>query len=93
MKPFYQRLVHCLEAGNLTMSDLARWLDRSPATVRSWIEKKTEMPAGPFGDRQRLLSLLAKLEGQIRDRRGFPVPRLGWRDRWKHLEEAKSAKS
>jgi len=32
-------LAHCEKRGGLTLSDLAFWLERPPATVRSWKEE------------------------------------------------------
>lgn len=64
---FQQRLRRCVERGNLTVSDLARWFDRPYATVRSWLAAGREPSGGPVTVR-RAQSRLEALEQAVRDR-------------------------
>jgi transposase-like protein len=63
---FQQRLRRCVERGNLTVSDLARWFDRPYATVRSWLAAGREPSGGPVTVR-RAYERLAALEQVVRD--------------------------
>lgn len=84
-RPFAQRLLACQRGGNLTVADLARWFDRPYQTVRSWIEGGSEPGGGPL-DREHAHGSLASLEGLIRKKKGFPMPRMSPKDRGKYLE-------
>ena len=63
---FQQRLRRCVERGNLTVSDLARWFDRPYATVRCWFVVGREPAGGPVTAR-RAYERLAALEQVVRD--------------------------
>jgi hypothetical protein len=71
MPSFAERLQTCIERGDLTMSDAARWFDRPFATVRLWVELD-RTPVGPAG---RIAEAdLQRLEWAIRNDKGFPIP-------------------
>lgn len=66
----------------MTVSDLARWLDRPFSTVRVWTTVGRE-PRGPAGRRADLL--LAELEKKIR--KGLVIPAdLNDRERINYVE-------
>lgn len=79
-----ERLLAAMAAGNLTVMDLARWLDRSHATVTQWT-KGTQMVVKPLLDHDQIHYLLNRLEVAIRYKKGFPLPRLRSRDRKPYL--------
>jgi hypothetical protein len=83
-KTFQQRLAACQRDGNLTVSDLARWFDRSRPTVRGWAELGTLPGGGPL-DIEHAHSLLKLLEVLIKRKSGFPIPRLSPAKRIEHL--------
>lgn len=87
---FQQRLRKCQQSGNLTVADLARWFDRQNATVRAWVEDGVNPGGGPM-DKQHAASLLVLLESLIKAKRGFPIPRLGPKDRIVHLLKIRKA--
>jgi hypothetical protein len=70
---FQTRLRFCMDRGNLTIADLARWLERPHATVSTWIQEGRE-PRGPDATIRWLDAQLGRLESAIRDTTGFPVP-------------------
>ena len=85
-KSFQARLQGVLAAGNLTVSDLARWFDRPRPTVKTWCEEGRE-PSGPPLDVEHAQALLALLEQMIRRKQGFPVPiGLSSQKRMQHLQ-------
>lgn len=84
MKTFSDRLTACLQQGNLTVADLARWFDRANATVRSWVRDGHEPRGGPL-DAAMTRGQLVMLEKKIAARDGFPVPLLSPKERIKHL--------
>lgn len=84
---FKARLGGCLRDGNLTIADLARWFDRPYQTVRTWAEGV--VPGGGPIDREHALSMLELLETLIRQKRGFPVPRLAPSARIVHLKKVR----
>ncbi len=86
-KPLKERLLLVLAAGNLTVMDLARWLDRPHPTVRQWT-KGTAM-SGPPQDNQAVLHMLYRLEMAVQYKKGFPVPRLRPRDRRAYLAKVR----
>ena len=88
-KTFQKRLQDCQRAGNLTVSDLARWLDRPRPTVRTWIEDGIEPGRSP-ADVEHAQALLGLLEMLIAKKRGFPVPRLSPQKRIEHLQHIRS---
>lgn len=70
MASFQNRLAWCMERGDLTISDLARWFDRPRATVNTWVLGR--VPYGPSGRvAEHDLSLLTI---RIQSKIGFPVP-------------------
>jgi hypothetical protein len=72
MSTVAERLAKVLIAGNLTVSDLARWFERPRPTVQDWVNG-TEPWGAPL-DRARVEQQLQKLEQMIHSRTGFPVP-------------------
>jgi hypothetical protein len=89
-KTFQQRLRACERGGNLTVADLARWFDRPYPTVRSWMTDGIEPGGGPI-DKEHAESMLALLETLIKQKRGFPVPRMSPHARIAHLEYVRDA--
>lgn len=83
------RLLAIMQAGNLTMMDLARWLYRPHPTVRQWCRRGTQLGGAPQ-DNEQVLDLLTRLEIAIRYKKGFPVPRLRPRDRVIYLAKQKA---
>lgn len=79
------RLLWCMRHGNLTVADLARWLERPDPTVRGWVKNGGRVGA-PEQDVQELERSLGQLETMIKTRRGFPVPRMSPIDRIAYLE-------
>ena len=85
-KTFQARLRDTLAAGNLTVSDLARWFDRPRPTVKTWVDEGCE-PSGPPLDIEHAHALLGLLEQMIKRRQGFPVPiGLSSQKRIQHLQ-------
>jgi transposase-like protein len=70
---FQQRLRRCVERGNLTVSDLARWFNRPYATVRSWLIAGREPAGGPVTVR-RAYERLSALEQVVRDQSLSDLP-------------------
>ena len=89
-KPFQQRLKACVRGGNLTVADLARWFDRPYPTVRTWLQDGIAPGGGPI-DKEHAESMLGLLETLIKQKRGFPVPRMAPRQRIEHLAEIRIA--
>lgn len=87
-KTFQQRLKACQQAGNLTTADLQRWFDRPYQTVRSWIDGR-EPSGGPI-DREHANSMLGLLEVLIKQKRGFPMPRLSQAKRIEHMQQVRT---
>ena len=81
------RLDKCMQAGNLTVSDLARWFKRPFPTVVGW--RKGRGLGGAPRDIRSVLYLLEDLEKRIVNRTNllFPVPELSPRKRIKYLGE------
>lgn len=75
------RLNKCMETGNLTVSDLARWFKRPFPTVVGW--RNGRGLGGAPRDIRSVLFLLGDLEGRIS--RGLVVPELSPRKRIKYL--------
>lgn len=85
-KTFQDRLRGVLAAGNLTLSDLARWFDRPRPTVKTWADEGRE-PSGPPLDVEHAHAMLGLLEQMIKRRQGFPVPiGLSSQKRMQHLQ-------
>jgi len=88
-KSFADRLNRLLARGNLSIADLARWLDRPHATVSVWVHGRGA-PAGTASDRKHVERELARLEALFG--RGLPVPYLPRDERLAHIERLKSGK-
>ena len=88
-KSFKARLASCQRAGNLHVADLARWFDRPHATVRGWVENGTLPGGGPL-DIEHAHSMLDLLEVLVKQKRGFPIPRMAPRKRIEHLMHIRS---
>jgi hypothetical protein len=58
---FQKRLKSCVDRGNLTVADLARWFGRPYATVRSWLKEGWKPGDGPV-TQDRMEVRLRKLE-------------------------------
>lgn len=87
---FQQRLKKVMAGGNLRVADLARWFERPHATVTSWVKDGYEPGGGPQ-DRTAVLTALTKLERLVAKKCGFPVPRLGPRQRIEHIGTIRAA--
>lgn len=72
---FQKRLRAVMQAGNLTVADLARWFDRPDPTVRGWVANGGQPAGGPL-DILETYNLLETLEHLIKRKRDFPLPRL-----------------
>lgn len=86
---FQARLKAAQRAGNLHVADLARWFDRPDATVRGWVERGTKPGGGPI-DKAHAAALLGLLEVLVKQKRGFPIPRLSPSKRIEHLMHIRS---
>jgi hypothetical protein len=67
---FQRRLRACVEGGNLTVADLARWFDRPYPTVRCWLHDGWEPAGGPVTvrrteERLRQLEAFIKRRGKV----------------------------
>ena len=69
-----KRLNNVMREGNLTLSDMARWLDRPFATIRGW--KRGRGMNGGTQDQEVIIERLKLIEKRIRLRRGLPVPQF-----------------
>ena len=90
MKDFQQRLKDVLQGGNLTVADLARWVDRPDPSVRGWVVNGGEPGGGPL-DKQEIQFLLEKLERLVQRNRSLPLPRLSPQERIRRLKKLRSA--
>jgi hypothetical protein len=86
---FQARLRKCMDRGNLTVADLARWFDRPHPTMRSWVENGVEPAGGPL-DAAMAQATLDKLEKMIAKNSKFPVPRLSPQKRIAYLKELRA---
>jgi hypothetical protein len=84
---FANRLKRVMQGGNLTVADLARWLDRSHATVRCWVNGT--QPTGPPLDVEHAHQMLGLLEKMVAGKLGFPLPRMSAGARAKKLAEVR----
>ena len=89
MSDLATRLRRAQRAGNLTVADLARWLDRPDPTVRGWLNGTGV--GGPPLDREHVDAMLGLLEALIARKKGFPVPRLPATKRRDHLARIRQA--
>lgn len=78
------RLKWCMKHGNLRRSDLARWFIRPDSTMRGWVVDG-KVPSGTEADVAYVSQWLWLLESKIKQKRGFPVPRMSPSERIKHL--------
>lgn len=83
---FARRLAHVQKSGNLTVADLARWFGRSYQTVRYWANG-TSQPGGAPMDREHAEELLRLLEGMVKKKQRFPVPRLSPAKRIEYIQD------
>ena len=81
---FQERLQRLLHHGNLTIADLARWLDRPHPTVSGWVKFGKEPGSGPL-DAAMVYAQVAALEKLLKKKRGLPIPRLSPQARIEHL--------
>lgn len=70
-KTFQQRLRGAATAGNLTVADLAVWMQRPPQTVRTWYNQN-RVPLGAKG--RAAIVRLELLEWAVDNDPRFPVP-------------------
>lgn len=89
-RTFQQRLQGVLQAGNLTVSDLARWFDRPHPTVRGWVQRGLQ-PGGAPLDIEHVQQLLKLLETLVSRKKGFPVPRMPPSQRIAHLKRIRAS--
>ena len=86
--PFSDRLKKVATSGELSVSNLSIWFERTRPTVNTWFTGRE--PRGPRG--VRAYHRLALLEKAIRDRMGFPIPaQLNDADRAKYVTERLNA--
>ena len=78
------RLGRLIDYGNLTVADLARWLERPHPTVRGWV--MGGRLGGPALDTAFVLARVKLLEDRLRKKRGLPVPRMSARKRIVYME-------
>ena len=79
-----ERLRRLLNQGNLTVADLARWLERPHPTVRGWV--LGGRLGGPALDTAFILARIKLLEDRLKKKRGLPVPRMSARRRIVYME-------
>ncbi len=89
MEYLADRLDKCMETGNLTVSDLARWFKRPFPTVMGW--RKGRGLGGAPRDIRMVLFLLDDLETRIAANSKFPVPEMSPRKRIRYLGEIRRA--
>jgi hypothetical protein len=65
-RTFGERLAWCVDRGNLTVADLARWFDRPYQTVRWWLHHNVGEPGDGPGTRARMSQRLEALEAAVR---------------------------
>ena len=78
------RLGRLIDYGNLTVADLARWLERPHPTGRGWV--MGGRLGGPALDTAFVLARVKLLEDRLRKKRGLPVPRMSARKRIVYME-------
>ena len=78
------RLRRLLRDGNLTVADLARWLERPHPTVRGWA-LGGNLGGAPM-DVKRVLARVKLLESLLARRRRLPVPQLSARQRIAYIK-------
>ncbi len=86
---FSTRLQRLLDHGNLTVADLARWLERPHPTVRGWVMGGNL--GGPTLDAAYVIAEVVRLEKLIKHKRGLPVPRMSARKRRAYMTELRSS--
>jgi hypothetical protein len=80
------RLNRLLARGNLSIADLARWLDRPHATVSVWVHGRGS-PAGTKKDREQVEREIKRMEGLMG--KGLPVPFLPRDERLAYIAKLK----
>lgn len=83
---FGKRLKAVLRNGNLRVADLARWFDAPHPTVHGWLVDGWNPGGGPM-DRAYIHRMLGVLESRIKQKRGFPLPRMSPGQRIARLAE------
>jgi len=83
---FQARLRKCMQNGNLTIADLARWFERTHPTVGSWVRDGSEPGGGPQ-DAIDVMADLDRLEKLIAASSKFPVPRLSPQARIAYIDK------
>mgnify|MGYP001597821154 FL=1 len=83
-----ERLQRVLDNGNLTVADLARWLDKPDPTVRGWV-RGINVGLPPL-DAAWVEAEVKRLETLIRKKRGLPVPRMSARKRIAYMNDLRS---
>lgn len=83
MATLQKRLQTVMRRGNLTVSDLSRWLRVPVPTMRCWVHD------GCVPRTNGLDHPLERLEHLVRSRNGFPIPLMTRRDRIAYLARVK----
>jgi hypothetical protein len=86
-----RRIKSLLAAGNLTVSDIARWLGRPIPTISGWA-KGGRVGTLPPHDLAHLAAQLRELERRIERRAGLPVPPMSMRKRKEYMAKLMEAK-
>jgi hypothetical protein len=96
---FGDRLRSAMERGDLTISDLANWFDRSVPTVRYWVKHGTGVYAVGAVSKALIYSRLALLEQWVKTTAPPAMPRTerpryiaGVRDELERLSTAHTAR-
>ena len=90
MSAFADRLNRLLARGNLSIADLARWLDKPHATVTVWVHGRGN-PAGTSMDRVCVEHEVNRLEGLLKVG-DLPVPYLPRTERLAYISKLKKRK-
>ncbi len=83
MTDLQKKLRWILTEGNLTIADLARWLDRPHATVTNWM-RGGNIRLAPF-DADKTWKTLNDLQSRISQKDGFPIPTMPFWDRREYI--------
>lgn len=87
------RLNRLLARGNLSIADLARWLDRPHGTVSVWVHGRGQPAKGIGGsggtaeDREHVMREIKRLESLMG--KGLPVPYLSRDERLAYIAKLK----
>jgi cyanate lyase len=83
-----ERLLACMQRGDLSLADLAHWLDRPYATVRTWVYDD-RYPHGVYW--RTIDDRLKLLEHEIVTRTHIPVKDVSAHDRPNYLRGIRDA--